>query len=661
MATTTRPGLKVYKDDEKKAALYNHRLAVADADAQKWHDKAKDWYDRYENVPKITQAAAKGRTVNVTTGISVIDALFSGLTAIDVDFILDAQAKTEPKVALLAEGALNQEWDICDVDIERDAAVKDALIVGIGFVKVGYDFYSEENLVDRDEEAVRADVLDLIAEAKAAGSNIDPQTIGKLVPDQETVTEVMRDRVVTDYVAWDKIRWDPKARQWGDVRWVAQYTKMSVEEVQQNPLWREYIKRNRKDGGLRRLERLKPDSAMEKDLIITGKPENDDQFVTIVEYWDFETGTFCVMPKGQNLILFEGVNPFALAYDFEDRNPFVPLVLRGTTRRIRGIGDMEVMLRSLNEKNLYRSRTATYIDRFVPKLVGEEDALTDEGKKALSSTEYGEYVSVAKGTDPKSLTPLTPPSLPSEVFGMNDRIDNEIREATGVNELMRGLFPDRKRTATETNEVVTASAARQSEKRNTLERFHVNIAKRILLLMQKFYDQPRMASLVDPTLGKVPWEWTGADLVGDFSIGVHLSPRQAHDRDSMRQEATVALNVLAPFAEPGQNGEGAVIDKATLVGWFMKKYGFSSRDMNELIQSPEEQQAQQAGQMQAQAGGPPPGPMSPAELLAATNGAQQIGSAVGAGVPNEVQAAAQGIGPGAPEAAGQVSRSAGSR
>ena len=297
---------------------------------------------------------------------------------------------------------------------------------------------------------------------------------------------------------------------------------------------------------------------------------------------------------------------------------------------------MEVMLRSLNEKNLYRSRTANYIDRFVPKVIAEEDAFTDEGKAALSNSEYGAVVSVARGTDPKSVTPMTPPVLPIEVFGMNDRIDNEIREATGVNELMRGLFPDRKRTATETNAVVDSSAVRQSEKRNTVERFHVNIAKRILTLMQKFYDQPRMASLVDPTLGRVPWEFTGADIVGQFQLKVHLSPKEAETRDAMKQEATVALNILGPFTDAGPNGEGAVIDKGTLVGWFMKKYGFSRRDINELMQSPEEQQAAQAGAAQAAAGGPPPGPLSPEQLLAATNGPATIGAAVGgASVPPE--------------------------
>ena len=111
---TTTHGYKIYKDDQKKAALYNHRLAVAEMDFSRWADKARDWWDRYENVPKVGQATNKGHTVNVTTGVSVIDSLFSAMTAVDVEFLLDPAGAVTPEQALLAETALNQEWDLGD-------------------------------------------------------------------------------------------------------------------------------------------------------------------------------------------------------------------------------------------------------------------------------------------------------------------------------------------------------------------------------------------------------------------------------------------------------------------------------------------------------------------------------------------------------------------
>lgn len=645
MQTTTPVEYKTYKTDEDKAKVYNHRLATAEKDFDSWSAKANDWWSRYENAPRRTQQTRKGMFVNVPTGVAIIDSLFSGLTAVDVEFSLEAVANATPEQGLVAEAALNEEWRSMHVDEARDDAIKDSLVTGIGWLKVGYDFFEATEEVDRDPDEYAAEVDEMLKQAQEAGEQAPTvQDIIKLVPDKETITFALRDRIVVDYVPWDRMRVDPTARRWSDVRWVAQYTKTALHEVQENALYREYAKRSRR--GLRRLAELEPDSSIDKELLTTNRPLADDGRVTVVEFWDLETGTYCTFIKGQNWLLNEGANPFAFFSDFQDRCPFVPLVLRKTTRRLRGISDMEVMDRSLNEKNLYRSRTAEYIRRSVPKLVGPEDALTEEGKDALQNDEVNAYVSTGQSINPRDLLPLTPGVLPEQAFEMNDRIDNEIREATGVNELMRGLFPDRKRTATETSEVVSASAARQSEKRNTLERFHVEVAKRMLHLMQMFYDQPRMARFVDPEMGNVPWEFSGADIIGDFDMKVTLEPREAPTRDQQRQEATVALNVLGPLAQPGADGS-STIDPQRLVAWFMKKYGFSQRDINELLNSSDDQSAQTAQALALQA----------ASAAAQQGGAQLATAAqpvdIGAG------AVAGGGNPVSPQAVQAISESAG--
>jgi hypothetical protein len=634
-----------YKNDEEKTKVYNHRLAVSDKDFESWEAEAKKWWDRYENLPQKRQASRKGLVVNVPTAVAVIDALFSGMTAVDVAFRCTPTGDTTPEQAILAETALNYEWRVNRVDEDRDDAIKDALITGIGWVKVGYEYLADEVEVDRDEDEIAADIDQLLAEAEASGVETpSAEQIAQLVPTTKKVEVPIRDRIVVDYVPWDRVRFDPTARRFKDVRWIAQLTPMTVEEVKNNPQWREYVKRTR--GGLDRLERLQADAAIDKDLWVGDKPTDDDKRVTVVEMWDLEAGTYCIFVRGQNWLLYEGVNPFAMMPELQDRSPFVPIVLRKTTRRVRGISEMDVMLRSLREKDLYRSMAATYIERIVPKLIGPEDALTDEGKEALSNAEVGAYVSISRDVDPRTIQPLIPPPLPEKAFDMENKIDNEIREATGVNELMRGLFPDRRRTATETAEVVAASAARQSEKRNTLERFHVDIARRMLALMMQFYDQPRVVRLVDPSLGNVPWEFTADDIAGEFLVSVSLEPREAPTKESIRTEATVALNVLGPYASPQADGT-VIIDPTSLLTWWMRKYGFSEYDINELLNSQEEQQAKQAEAI---------------GLMAASRAAAQgVDQLQMAGLPPDLAAAAvasQGA-PLTPEAAKLVSENRG--
>ena len=655
-----------YPSDEAKTKTYEHRLYIADAQCGEWHDLAEDWYHRYENLPRRKQVTAKGHRVNVPTGVATIDALYSSMTAVDVDVLLKNGGNATRMQAELATAALAKEWDLLDVQGGSNDAVKDALIVGIGWVKVAYEYASEVERVPRPQEAVRADISEMLRqanEAKAAGvpgTMPTPDEISGLVDLEEDVERVLRDRIVVDYVPWADVRWDPGARRKEDATWVAQLSRVRVKEVQRNPVYREYVKRTR--GGLRRLDDLKGTSTYDASVMPGGKPIPDDEFYDVVEFWDLLSGTACTLIRGQKWLLNEEVNPYMLNLDVKDRSPFVPLVLRKVNTRVRGISDMELMAPSLDEQAVYRSNTANYIEHFVPKVTGPEDALTEEGKAALASPEYGAYVATAREYPGTTIQSLDPPVLPSEAWQMERRVEDGIREATGVNELMRGLFPDRKRTATETSEVVSASAARQSEKRNTLEDFYLGIAQRILQLMQAFYDQPRMVRYVDPSYGEVPWEFTSEDIAMGYDLSVHLTPKEAYTRQSKRDDALAMFNMLMPLAMQPDASGSPVVDAAKLTAWFCNEYGISKEDQLDFINLPEEKQAaamaaqqQAAGMASAQAGVPQPG-LTPGPL-----GANEVAAVTNQGaVPPEVAAAAMaGIVPGAPQAVEQISESAG--
>jgi hypothetical protein len=655
---------KVADSDERKAKRYNHRLFIANQryDAEK--GKFEDWWHRYENLPRRKQVTTKGHRVNTPTGVSVIDSLYSSLTAVDIDVLLTAQGQTTRPQAELAQQALKHEWDLLDVQQQGNAAIKDSLIVGIGWVKVGYEYTSQVEKQPRPVEEVRSDIIEMLRQASEARSNgvsgvPEYNDIVANVPVEHEVEMVLRDRIVVDYVPWDCVRVDPTAKRIEDVRWVAQVTRERVQDVRENPVYKEYAKRSR--GQTKKLSELKGESTFENEVMPAGAPQDDDLFVTVYEYTDLETGTVCEFVKDADWLLNESANPFALNLDYQDRSPFVPVVLRKTNTRLRGVSDMELIASSLDEQDVYRSATATYIERFVPKVTGEEDSLTPEGKAALASTEYGAFVSVAVGKEaPK---PLDPPTLPAEVFQMDERIERGIYDATGSNELERGLFPDRKRTATETSEVVAHSSARQSEKRNTIEKFWKDVANRVLQLMQLFYDQKRMVRYVDPMYGEVEWSFDVDDIAMEYDLGLSLTPKEAVTAQSKRDDALALFNFLVPLSEPGPDGS-SIVDKAKLTQWMATEYGMSKADQLDILNLPEEQQAQQLAAQQnvaamgaAAQGQPQPGlttgPLGPGDVAALTN--------QGA-VPPEVAAnAVGGAGVGAPEAVEQLSESAGVR
>jgi hypothetical protein len=645
-----------YADDEAKLKVYERRLFTAENDLKSWKTSADDALDRYENKPRVTQQTGDGHTVNVPEGLSIIDSIYASLTATETDILLTPRGNTTDDQAYVASTALAQEWEICKVADRTNDAVKDSLVVGIGWAKVGYEFFEDEMEVPRPDDDIVSQIEDLLGQAEAAGEEApDFDQIKASVPLTETEKVVLSDRIVVDYVPWDMVRWDPTAKKIRDIRWVAQVSLMHVEDIKSNPVWRAYVSRTR--GGLRRLDSIKADTQLSKELLGSSTPTKEDERQTVIEMHDFETGTVCTFGVGTGFFLNETPGLFSMKDDLEDKSPFVPLVLRSSPRRVRGISEMDVLKPTLEQADLYESKLATYLERMSPKVIAEAGSITESGKAAIKSQEYGAVVEYKPGTTKPEA--FAPPALIAEQYAVPERLQRQMRESTGVNELQRGLFPDRRRTATETAEVVSASAVRAAEKRTRLQAFYMAIADRILILMQTFYEEERITQLVD-SAGPIPWKWSAQDITGDYSLEVALMPKESKTWQTRRDDFLAFLNVFGQFAQPKPDGS-TILDPAELLRYGMMEYGIPRRWIVKFLHLPEEQQQQMlaaqqtaAGMASASAGQPRPdmvpGPMSASALAAASNQGE---------IPPEVLMAAQGGGVGGPQSAEVISESAG--
>src|ERR1051326_1315966 len=146
-----------YKSDADKVKVYDHRLRQAETAFEKWSNKAFEWLARYENRANPAQYTPAGVRTSVPTGTSIIDALYSSLTAADVDLIVTADGAGTSDQEDLATAALSKEWELCRVNERAGEAIKDALVTSWGWLKVGYEYYTEERDVPRDDAAIEAD------------------------------------------------------------------------------------------------------------------------------------------------------------------------------------------------------------------------------------------------------------------------------------------------------------------------------------------------------------------------------------------------------------------------------------------------------------------------------------------------------------------------
>lgn len=650
---------KAYKSDPDKIAVYEPRLRQAEQFNENWHKAVRDAWNRYEAVKRSSAMTGTGHYISGATPMVIgnIDSQYSSLTSADIDLVVTPKGAASEEEAYVATAALHEEWLLTKTQDRGNMSIKDALVGGIGFVKVGYEYDEELAEVPRTEDEVFADLQELVNQAEGVEGAPDFDDIVGGVPLTQTQQTVLVDRVVVDYVPWDMLLWDTLAKQWSQLRWVAQKTMMGLEDVKDNPLFIEYAKTKKHT---KKLDKLAPDSYL--DSSITGAfadKSTEDERTTVYTIYDFETGTICTWAKGTDFLLNESANPFSLNLDPEDKNPFVPVILRRTSSRVRGISEIEVLREISTEKDLYHSRLGTIMERIIPKVMSEGGAFTEAGKAAIASQEIGAIIEMMPGKGPESVKEFPVPKPLSEMFQMPQVLENAARDATGVSELQRGLFPDRKRTATETTEVVSASATRASEKRNALEAFWLGTARRILQLMQLFYEHDRVVRLADDDVD-VPWEYNVEDIAGTYGLEISLTPRESKSWQQRRDDALATLNVVGPLAQPGPDGSTPV-NVTGLLRWVLTEMNIPRRVIRAILNLPEEQQVQAYNNIQgqaAQAAGAQgqlrpdmvPGPLSAQALAGAANQGT---------IPPELLAAAGGAGPVGPAAAEQVSESAG--
>ena len=577
------PSLKSGKlTDMDKAELYGNRIKKAERAMAKWVPDARKRVERYENKATAESFSIMGHRINTPTGTAIIDSMFSSLTAVDVQVAVRPQAKGTLDQARVAESAIKEVWKEQKVSERAKYAIKDALIVGIGWLKVSYEYVEHTEVKAKTPEDFDQEIGAIYEQAAQEGSPPpDPQAFEGWEPNKEVVV-VDRDRVVVDYLPWDKVLWDPTAKRYEDVEWIGHVDSMRPEDVQDNPEWQEYVKAH-SGQGLKPLKNLQPDSYIEKERYGYERNEEfetteDDARVTVYQFHNLRRGTICTFARGEKWLLNEQPLPTAFADDMEDRNLYVPLVLRDDPDNVRGIADMELIIPSLDELNRHRSALINHIERYVTKVIGPERAFTDAGKEAFES-KVPAYVGLEEGVDATQVQPLQPPQLPSEVYALSERIENQIREATGVSEIMRGIFPDRKRTATETTEVVAASAARQAEKRSLMETFYTNVARRVLFFLQ-MTDEERVTRLAEEG-GDVVWEWTPEDITMEADLEVALAPKEYFGPAEKEERAMKLINFVGALPDD-------IVDRAAVTKHALQEMGYPMTTIREILKLPEE-------------------------------------------------------------------------
>lgn len=472
--------------------------------------------------------------------------------------------------AVIVEAVVNYWWRFRDVRSEFRRAVKDFIIVGHGWMKVGYRFVEEE----------------------VVGTDVDPSDPNMEGGESSTTSVILEDSPFAERVSPFDVFVDPDATSMKDARWIAQRIRRPLREVKTD---KRYDRAAREQVGTMAVSRYTDDPSRKK---INDKSVG---YAEIWEFYDISNKTMCVFADGADKFL---VKPMRMPYSFGQ--PFVMIRNYDVPDQFYPIGDLEQIEPMQQELNETRTQMMNHRKRFARKYLYKESAFDSLGRSALQSSEDNVMVPVISDEPLGNvITPMPAVINPPEFYNQSDLISNDIDRISGVSEFMRGGSPEIRRTATEASLIQDAMNARTSDKLATVEQAIAEVGRRMVALAQQFMTGEQVARVMGKD-GEPLWVTFDRDyLEGDFDYEVAAGSTQPTNESFRRQMALQMVDAMAPFAGAG------VINMQEMAAYVLQ-YGFGVKNPEKFLSTPEPppEMGAPAGPM-GPAGGPPQMPMPP--------------------------------------------------
>ena len=465
----------------------------------------------------------------------------------------------EAAQAVVAEAVVNYWWRHKDIRTEFRRAVKDSLICGHGWIKVGYRFVEEEVLgedVDPSDPA-------------AEGGEIQPNTV------------ILEDSPFAERVSPFDVFVDPDATSMKDIKWIAQRIRRPIGDVKSD---RRYSKAAREQVQVMAVSRYADDPSRKK---VNDKSQG---YAEIWEFYDVKNKKMSVFCETSDQFL---VKPMPLPYSFGQ--PFVQIRNYDVPDQFYPIGDLETIEPLQKELNETRTQMMNHRKRFSRKYLYRESAFDQLGRTALESDEDNVMVPVVSDEALGSvIAPMPAVINPPEFYEQSALIINDIDRVSGVSEIQRGGTPEVRRTATEAALSQDAVNARTADKLALVEQSIAEVGRRMVALARQFMTGEQVARVTGKD-GEPIWVNFDRDyLAGDFDFEVAAGSTQPQNESFRRQMALQIVDAMAPFAGAG------VVDMAKLAAYVLQQ-GFGVKNPDEFMVQAQPQMPEPA------AGGMPPG------------------------------------------------------
>jgi hypothetical protein len=466
------------------------------------------------------------------------------------------------------EAVVNYLWKHHDFRTPFKRAVKDFLIFGHGWIKVGWKFVEQERALSDaeremylEESITEADLFAMQNPDMAGDLPTNEDLLANLPSTEMTIVE---DQPFVERVSPFDILVDPEATCMEDAKWIAQRIIRPLEEAQADKRYKPSVRKQ-----------LSADASMVDSLQNPVRDEryvSDKERVIIWEYYDMMENTMSVLADSGDEFLLDPT-PMPYAYG----QPFVMIRNYDVPDFFYPMGDLEAIESLQEELDKTRSQLVNARKRYGRKYLYHERSFGPEGREALESEQDGRFVPVVDENKPLSeiVMPLPQVPLSPEVYNTSSIIENDINVVSGVSEYARGQMPEIRRTATEASIIADAGNARAADKLAIVELSIGMIARRVIQVMQQFMTGEMMAHVAANGGENLFIPFSREDIVGEYDFSVEAGSTQPMNDTIRKQQAVSLLNAMAPLI-------GTVIDPTALAKHVLQQ-GFGIKNPDKFI------------------------------------------------------------------------------
>lgn len=556
-----------------KEEKLNYLFDLIDNGEKELDKQAKKWDARINNYEGIyfeyADKTGHQYSANLVQGISRL--IIPSIYFRDPKIVCSPRRRGGERNSRITESLLNY-W-IKEAGLKREAkqVILDAFLFGMGYAKLGYEVRTQDQLEpvtnlageplsnDSDEELLQD-------EYGGVFSNKGGKQVPILDPDATVVPE---GKEVVSYVnlrrrdepwvkrwePWNVIR-DPEALEHdlSDARWVAFRSILPLEEVKNNPFYKN-------TSNLRGTEI--PKTRNREEYFDFWKRfqnfDEEEERVELYEVWSREWNKqrarwdmyVCIIAKGHKSFLLEKRSPYqaegfpckVLYFIEHPKSQWAPSMIEIIDPQINTINQVLTYIANFREK---------YVNKYLYNLAVLQEP---DAKKIIEGVDSAVGVTIDPEQPIENIMGFLPvPTIPEWIFKDYDLAWEIIMRNTGFSDYQFG-GQGIGRSPTEASYIQGSFNVRVNEQQDIVGEFVMSIAQFWKQLLQQFGDYKMMLKITGE-LGQEEWvEFTLAeDIPDDLDWNVEVYPAEHNSKQVELDRALAMYNLLRqdPLVNPVQ-------------------------------------------------------------------------------------------------------------